>query len=204
MDSPTSCNSKFSLGCLEQGTCVLTELVFLFSVLLLGSWISPRPTILATLDTPSYTRVPRSIDSVPLPGIKSIERQMLHIEGGKFDLGGQVVCYISGFELGKYEVTQAQWKQVMGESRGFFSDCPTCPVEGVSWYEVQEFIYELNKKTRGGFRLPSEAEWEFAAKGGSQARAYIFAGGDSLKEVGWFLGILKGKLSQLGPCPPIA
>ncbi len=66
------------------------------------------------------------------------------------------------FELGKYEVTQAQWQAVMGDNPSSFKGCDNCPVESVSWDDIQEFIEVLNRKTGKRYRLPSEAEWEYA------------------------------------------
>jgi formylglycine-generating enzyme required for sulfatase activity len=72
------------------------------------------------------------------------------------------------FYLGRYEVTQGEWLKVMGENPAYFKDCGTrCPVESVSWTDVQEFLTRLNARSRSGFRLPTEAEWEFACRAGA-------------------------------------
>lgn len=74
---------------------------------------------------------------------------------------------IRRFELGKYEVTQGQWKAVMGSNPSRFSNCgDNCPVEMVSWNDIQEYIQKLNQMTGQQYRLPSEAEWEYAARAG--------------------------------------
>ncbi|HCZ11507.1 MAG TPA: formylglycine-generating enzyme family protein, partial [Nitrospiraceae bacterium] len=74
------------------------------------------------------------------------------------------VC-VDGFYMGKYEVTQGQWKEIMGDSPSSFKDCgDNCPVENVSWNDVQEFIRKLNDRADGKYRLPTEAEWEYAAR----------------------------------------
>ena len=76
------------------------------------------------------------------------------------------VC-VDGFYMGKYEVTQGQWKEIMGDSPSSFKDCgDNCPVENVSWNDVQEFIRKLNDRADGKYRLPTEAEWEYAARNG--------------------------------------
>ena len=73
-----------------------------------------------------------------------------------------------GFWMGRTEVTQRQWTGVMGTNPSHFSSCgPTCPVENVSWNDIQTFLARLNAKEGGGFRLPSEAEWEYACRAGS-------------------------------------
>ena len=78
-----------------------------------------------------------------------------------------------GFYLGKYEVTQDQWQAVMGNNRSNFAGCGNCPVETVSWEEVQVFIRRLNARSGGGeYRLPTEAEWEYAARAGTTTDTY--------------------------------
>ena len=79
-----------------------------------------------------------------------------------------------GFWMGKYEVTQAQWQAVMGSNPSRFQNCGSdCPVERVTWNEVQEFIQKLNERPGGGkYRLPTEAEWEYAARAGTTTDTY--------------------------------
>ena len=78
---------------------------------------------------------------------------------------------IKRFALGKYEVTQGQWQAVMGSNPSAFKSCgDTCPVEQVSWDDIQQYIQKLNAKTGQQYRLPSEAEWEYAARGGAQSQ----------------------------------
>ena len=87
------------------------------------------------------------------------------------------------YEIGKYEVTQGEWKAVMGNNPSRFNNCgDSCPVEQVSWNDIQIFIQKLNQQTGKQYRLPTEAEWEYACYGGSQ-RAYC--GGSNLDSVGW-------------------
>jgi formylglycine-generating enzyme required for sulfatase activity len=88
------------------------------------------------------------------------------------------VTISNAFYMGKYEVTQAQWQAVMGNNPSYFKDCNQCPVEQVSWNDAQEFIRELNAREDGfTYRLPSEAEWEYACRAGTTT---AFAFGDSL------------------------
>ena len=88
------------------------------------------------------------------------------------------------YEIGKYEVTQGEWRAVMGKNPSKFSGCgDTCPVEQVSWNDVQEFIQKLNAMTGKRYRLPTEAEWEYACYGGSQSK---FCGGNYADAVAWY------------------
>ena len=111
---------------------------------------------------------------------QGLQFAMVHFKGGCFDMGDksdkissdespvQNIC-VKDFEIGKYEVTQGQWRAVMDENPSSFSSCgEDCPVEMVSWDEAQEFIKRLNKKTRSNYRLPTEAEWEYAARSGGK------------------------------------
>jgi formylglycine-generating enzyme len=106
---------------------------------------------------------------------------------------------ISDFYIGKYEVTQKQWRAVMGTSTDFgsaqsaslsdpsnFKGCDDCPVERVSWNDIQEFIKTLNQKTGKKYRLPTEAEWEFAARGGSAGSPTRYSGSNNIDEVAWY------------------
>jgi formylglycine-generating enzyme required for sulfatase activity len=95
------------------------------------------------------------------------------------------VC-LSSFFLGRFEVTQKQWQSVMGKNPSRFKECgPACPVENVSWLDIQEFLKRLNKKSNKHFRLPTEAEWEYAARSGGKKEK--FAGGNSkLEALAWY------------------
>jgi formylglycine-generating enzyme required for sulfatase activity len=75
---------------------------------------------------------------------------------------------VSDFYIGRYEVTQKEWVATMGDNPSYFKDCDNCPVEQVSWDDVQLYIQKLNKKTGKNYRLPTEAEWEYAARQGGE------------------------------------
>jgi formylglycine-generating enzyme required for sulfatase activity len=93
------------------------------------------------------------------------------------------------YEMGKYDVTQKEWRDIMGSNPSFFAQCgDTCPVEQVSWDDVQEFLQKLNAKTGKKYRLPTEAEWEYACYGGNKTK---FCGGNDINAVAWY-GCLEG------------
>jgi len=88
------------------------------------------------------------------------------------------------YEMGKYDVTQAQWRAVMGNNPSSFSNCgDNCPVEQVSWNDVQEFLQKLNAKTGKQYRLPIEEEWEYACYGGNKTE---YCGSNDLDSVAWY------------------
>lgn len=87
------------------------------------------------------------------------------------------------FAIGKTEVTQQQWKLIMGNNPSYFEECgDTCPVEQVSWDDVQQFLKKLNEKTGKQYRLPTEAEWEYACHAGKEEE---YCGGDKDDKVAW-------------------
>jgi formylglycine-generating enzyme required for sulfatase activity len=120
--------------------------------------------------------------------------EMVVIPAGSFEMGSNSgeaiekpvhrVTITRPFALGKTEVTQGQWKAIMGNNPSKFSNCgDNCPVEQVSWNDAQEFIDKLNLKTAKKYRLPSEAEWEYACRAGGE---HIYCGSDNLDSVGWY------------------
>jgi formylglycine-generating enzyme required for sulfatase activity len=114
-----------------------------------------------------------------------IAGEMVFVEGGCYQMGCGIgmsdcdsdespvfdVC-VDDFYIGQYEVTQEHWREVLGGNPSYFSNCDDCPVEMVSWDDVQEFIGKLNAGTGGNYRLPTEAEWEYAARSGGRRENY--------------------------------
>jgi formylglycine-generating enzyme required for sulfatase activity len=105
---------------------------------------------------------------------------------------------LSDFYIGKYEITQAQWKAIMGSNSSRSSGCENCPTEFAFWDEVQKFIDKLNARTGLKYRLPTEAEWEYAARGGAQSRGYKYSGSNSVDEVAWYDGNSGNKTHPVG------
>jgi formylglycine-generating enzyme required for sulfatase activity len=91
---------------------------------------------------------------------------------------------LRAFAMGKYEVTQTEWRAVMGSNPSKAAGCgDTCPVENVSWNEVQDFLWRLSARTGKTYRLPNEAEWEYACRAASTG---VFCGGDQRDKLAWF------------------
>ena len=120
---------------------------------------------------------------------------MVTVPVGGFDMGSNNhpsenpvhrVTITQAFAIGKTEVTQGQWKAVMGNNPSYFQNCgDTCPVEQVSWNDAQTFIQKFNAKTGKQYRLPSEAEWEYACRAGEQQE---YCGSDNPDNVAWYNG----------------
>ena len=133
---------------------------------------------------------------------------MLLVEGGNFLMGGaDEEAYesekpihqvnVSTFYLGKYPVTQELWEAVMGNNPSDYKGAKN-PVENVSWEDAKGFIKQLNKETKQSYRLPNEAEWEFAARGGIHTEEYLYSGSDKLSEVGWYSENSGGQTQPVG------
>ena len=97
---------------------------------------------------------------------------------------------LSDYYIGTNEVTQGLWQRIMGSNPSFHKNCDSCPVENVSWDDIQEFLKRLNTTYPGkNYRLPTEAEWEYAARGAGKGAGEIqFAGGKTLDSYGWYSG----------------
>ena len=127
--------------------------------------------------------------------VNGVSFEMIFVEGGTFQMGSNDgdddekpvhSVTLSDYYIGQTEVTQELWQAVMGSNPAIFEKGPTLPVYYVSWNDCQEFISKLNRLTGGRFRLPTEAEWEYAARGGNKSRGYKYSGSDNLGSVAWY------------------
>ena len=122
--------------------------------------------------------------------VGGVSFSMVEVKGGTFKSIHSPQVTLSPFAIGQTEVTQALWVAVMGSNPSYFNGDShpgglDNPVEQVSWDDCQEFIAKLNEMTGRTFRMPSEAEWEFAARGGNYSHGYKYAGSDDRDEVAW-------------------
>ena len=138
-------------------------------------------------------------NEISIPVKNGITIDIVKVEAGTFMMGAtsemqnpwddektvHQVTLTNDYYMGKYEVTQALWKTVMG-SNPSYSKGDNLPVEEVSWNDCQEFISKLNSLTGKKFRLPTEAEWEYAARGGKKSRGYQYSGSSNISDVAWY------------------
>ena len=145
-----------------------------------GKDVEPQPSI---VETKTFT-------------VNGVSFTMIGVEGGTFQMGSddsdafsveQPVhpVTVSSFCIGQTEVTQELWYAVMSSNPSYFKGSGL-PVETVSWNDCQEFITKLNQLTGQQFRLPTEAEWEYAARGGNKSKGYKYAGSNTVGDVAWY------------------
>jgi len=144
--------------------------------------------------------LPLPIEAAPSPTLEisitkrdgGISIDLVHIPAGKFLMGSNEQdkeklpheVSLTEFYMSKYPITQKQWQIVMGNNPSKFKGDHR-PVEQVSWYTARAFCQKLSQKTGKRIRLPTEAEWEYAARGATKSKSYIYAGGNNIDEVGW-------------------
>ena len=130
---------------------------------------------------------------------KRKQEQAAEAERQKREAGnGPAMIRIPGknYEIGKYDVTQKEWQTVMGTNPSNFTSCgDNCPVEQVSWNDIQEFLQKLNAKTGRQYRLPNEEEWEYACYGGNKTE---YCGGSDLNSVAWYRDNSNGTTHPVG------
>ncbi|MDC0584681.1 SUMF1/EgtB/PvdO family nonheme iron enzyme [Bacteroidales bacterium] len=128
--------------------------------------------------------------------IEGIMLELVYVEGGSYHMGSPSSdqnsqnderpvhkVNIKSLFAGKFEVTQEQWVAVMGDNPSINKGCNKCPVENVSINDVEQFLVKLNEKTGKEYRLPSEAEWEYLARGGQKSMGYLYSGSNSVNKV---------------------
>ena len=138
--------------------------------------------------------------------VNGVSFTMIAVEGGTFKMGAQSSdsggdnyyseawdnespvhdVTLSSYYIGETEVTQELWKAVKGSNPSYFSGYPQRPVEQVSWNDCQTFIKKLNQLTGKDFRLPTEAEWEYAPRGGNKSKGYKYSGSNTMDNVAWY------------------
>jgi len=140
--------------------------------------------------------------------------EMVYVAGGTFTMGASDYdseahscekpahsITLSDYYIGKYEVTQKQWVEIMGSNPSWWKG-DNLPVENVSWNDIQEFLRKLNAKTGKNYRLPTEAEWEFAARGRNSSRNYKYSGSNDIGTVAWYDGNSGDKTHPVGTKQP--
>lgn len=142
---------------------------------------------------------------------EDFEKNMIFVKGGTFQMGCNLCANksmpiltvtLNDFHICKFEITQAQWVKIMGYNPSYFKGCNDCPVESISFDEIQIFINKLNIKTGKHYRLPTEAEWEYAARGGINSEGYKYSGSDYLEEIAWYAINSKYETHPIGQKKP--
>ena len=154
-------------------------------------------------------------NTITIPVKNGISIDMVRVEAGTFTMGATAemknpwddekpthrVTLTNDYYIGKYEVTQTLWQAVMGNNPSEFKG-DNLPVEKVSWKDCQDFISKLNRITGKTFRLPTEAEWEYAARGGNKSRGYQYSGSNNLSDVAWYMDNSGDKTHAVGTKQP--
>lgn len=189
--------SNFKKKLLKNNGCVITiSVVFLLCIAVLlplkfffPSFFFPSPD-----DEISSVNLEESDILEIVVGDDTLK--MIKVEAGTFMMGVNTdsnaspqheVVISNDYYIGETEVTQALWVEVMHYNPSCYQD-QNKPVENVNWKDCQEFVDELNKKTGRKFRLPTEAEWEFAARGGNKSHGYRYSGSNTAGDVAWYYG----------------
>ena len=156
---------------------------------------------LQTADIKVKVNAPDPSEKLETFTVNGVSFTMVNVEGGTFMMGKNSndnnaasdesprhLVSLSNYSIGQTEVTQALWTAVMGSNPSKFTDSDQLPVDCVSWDDCQSFVTKLNELTGQKFRLPTEAEWEFAARGGLLSQGYKYSGSDNIDEVAWYKG----------------
>ncbi len=142
---------------------------------------------------------------------KVLVMDCIPVEGGSFKMGSRLgdnnekpvhQVTVNDYSICKYEVTQRQWTALMGNNPSRNNSCPDCPVENVTYYEALDFIEKLNQAGTAKYRLPTEAEWEYAAGGGPGGEYPRFSGGNDIYSLAWYEANSGGKTKPVGRKQP--
>ena len=147
--------------------------------------------------------------------VNGVSFEMVAVKGGTFTMGATSEqggdcegdekpthsVTLSDYYIGKFEVTQALWRAVMGSNPSYFKG-DNLPVDNVSWNYCQEFIKKFNQMTGQNFRLPTEAEWEYAARGGNKSNGYKYSGSSNIGNVAWYWDNGDNKTHPVGTKSP--
>ena len=146
--------------------------------------------------------------SLTKPMLAQLMNSMVLVEAGSFSMGSdspkarnreqpvkQVT--IDAFYIGKHELTQDIFEEIMGWNNSFFA-CDKCPVNNISWFNMMLFVERLNKATGKTFSLPTEAQWVYAAKGGNKSKDYKYSGSNDINDVAWFAKNSNNKSQPVG------
>ena len=158
--------------------------------------VEPLSTYNLILTLPAALGAPREKETFTVNGVSF---SMIRVEGGTFTMGATEEqgsdaeddekpahkVTLSTYSIGETEVTQELWEAVMGSNPSKYKGSKL-PVEQVSWSDCQKFIKKLNKATGKAFRLPTEAEWEYAARGGSMSKGHKYSGSNKMEDIGWY------------------
>lgn len=141
---------------------------------------------------------------------KGVTFSLIKVEGGSFQMGGTPEqgkaktdeyplhkVTLSDYYIGETEVTNELWTAIMGRNPSIYFSNPKQPVNNVTWYDCQKFVNRLSSLTGIRFTLPTEAQWEYAARGGNRSRGFKYAGSNKLKNVGWFKSNSKGRVKDV-------
>lgn len=132
--------------------------------------------------------------------VSGVKLEMVYVKGGTFSMGATAEqgddfwddekpvhqVTLSDYYIGKFEVTQGLWEAVMGSNPSYFQNGDDYPVECVSWNDIQTFLTKLNELTGKKYALPTEAQWEYAARGGAKSAGYKYSGSNTIDNVAWY------------------